>query len=146
MLDEFLLVHPVVVVQHLLALGFVDLCCLTLNPEEEAYFLMNECLGLTCEVMEIDAKSSPFHHLIHHASVFLLLLTKFLEFIQLGGELLQEGCTELTDLYPVWVAIFFFHTIILYKVIENYKCKEDIVKQKNYDSEYAKIMRECEHQ
>ena len=121
MLDEFLFVHPVVVVQDLLALGFINLCCLALDPEDTADFAVDEGLGLTCEILEIDANSSTFHHVIHRASVFLLLLTIFLKLVEFGGQLLQEGSSELTDLNPVWVAVLFFHTIILYKVIEHYK-------------------------
>lgn len=83
MLDEFLFVHPVVVVQDLFALGFVDLSCLALDSEDGADFPVDECLGLTCEVLEIDANSSPFHHVIHQTSVFLLLLPKFLKLVEL---------------------------------------------------------------
>ena len=121
MLDEFLLVHPVVVVQDLFALGFVHLCCLALYPEDGVDFLVDECLRLTCEVLEIDTNSSSFHHLIHQTSVFLLLLSQLLELVELGGQLLQVGSSELTDLYPVRVATLSFHTIILYKAVENYR-------------------------
>lgn len=121
MLDEFLFVHPVVVVQDLFALGFVYLGCLALDSEDGVDFSVDECLGLTCEVLEIDANSSAFHHVIHQTSVFLLLLAKFLKLVKLGGQLLQEGSSELTDLNPVRVAVLSFHTIILYKAIENYK-------------------------
>lgn len=121
MFYEFLFVHPVVVVQNLFALGFGDLCCLAFYAKDGADFAVDKSLGLTCEVLEIDANSSTFHYVIHHASVFLLLLAKFLKIVEFGWQLLQEDSSELTDLYPVRVSVLFFHTIILYKAIENCK-------------------------
>lgn len=73
MFDQFLLVHPIIVMQYLFPFGLVHLCWLSFDSEQTVDLAMDHSLRVIGELMEVYAFTPfPYFAILNALVLFLI--------------------------------------------------------------------------